>query len=87
MRKLTTAAVAVLAIGLWLIPIRAAAQGRGVGRPDGAPGVSGGHAPLGAPGADVDNRHGSVHDATTSGPKDAEKKAPDQLLAQNTKLV
>ena len=86
MRKLIKAAVAVLAIGLWLIPIRAAAQGRGVCRPDGAPAVSGGHAPLDASGADVDNRHGSVHETTTSGSKDAEKKAPDQLLAQNTKL-
>lgn len=85
MRKLFTAAVAVLAIGLWLIPIRAAAQGRG-GKPDGAPGGFGSHAPLGAPGADVGNSHGSAHDTTTSGPKDAGKKAPDQLLNQNTKL-
>jgi len=86
MRKLITAGVAVLAIGLWLMPISAAAQGRGVGRTDGAPGGFGSHAPLGAPGADVDNRHGSAHDATTSGPKDAERKTPDQLLNQNTKL-
>jgi hypothetical protein len=86
MRKLITAAVAVLAIGLWLIPISSAAQGRGVGRPEGAPGGFGSHAPLGAPGADVDNRHGSTHDTTTNGPKDAGKKAPDQLLSENTKL-
>jgi hypothetical protein len=86
MRKLITAAVAVLAIGLWLMPISAAAQGRGGGRPDGAPGGFGSHAPLGAPGADAGNSHGSAHDATTSGPKDAGKKAPDQLLNQNTKL-
>lgn len=86
MKKLVTAAVAVLAIGLWLMPISAVAQGRGVGRPDGAPGGFGSHAPLGAPGTDVGNGHGSAHDATTSGPKDAGKKAPDQLLNQNTKL-
>ena len=87
MKKLITAAVAVLAIGLWLMPISAAAQGHAVGRPDAAPGVSGGHAPLGAPGADVDNRHGSAHDATTSGSQETGKKAPDQLLNQNTKLT
>jgi len=86
MRKLITAAVAILAIGLWLMPISAAAQGRGVGRPDGAPGGFGSHAPLGAPGADASNGHGSAHDATTNGPKDAGKKTPDQLLTQNTKL-
>jgi hypothetical protein len=88
MRKLVTAAVAVLAIGLWLIPISAAAQGRAGGRPEGAPGGFG-HAPLGAPGADVGNGHGSAHETTTTttnGPKDAGKKAPDQLLSQNTKL-
>jgi hypothetical protein len=86
MKKLITAAVAVLAIGLWLMPISAAAQGRGVGKPEGAPGGFGSHAPLGAPGADVDNRHGSTHDTTTSGPKDVGKKTPNQLLSQNTKL-
>lgn len=86
MRKLITAGVAVLAIGLWLMPISATAQSHGVGRPDGAPGVSGGHAPLGAPGADVDKGHGSTHDTTTNGPKDAGKKTPDELLSQNTKL-
>jgi hypothetical protein len=86
MRKLITAAVAVLAIGLWLMPISAAAQGRAAGRPEGAPGGFG-HAPLGAPGADIDKGHGSAHDTTTNGPKDAAgKKAPDQLLSQNTKL-
>src|SRR5690348_16231942 len=63
MRKLITAAVALLAIGLWLLPVSAVAQGRGLGRPDGAPGGSGSHAPLGAPGADVDKGHGSAHDA------------------------
>ena len=89
MRKLNTAAVAVLALGLWLLPVSALAQGRGLGRTDGGPGVSGGHAPLGAPGGDVGNGngHGSAHDATTNGPKDAGKKAPDQLLNQNTKLT
>jgi hypothetical protein len=87
MRKLTTAAVAVLALGLWLLPISALAQGRGLGR-TGGPGVSGGHAPLGAPGGDVGNGHGhaSAHDATTSGPKDSGKKAPDELLLQNKNL-
>ena len=84
MRKLITAAVALLAIGLWMLPVSAAAQGRGLGRPDGAPGGPGSHAPLGAPGADVDKGHGSAHDA--AGPRDAGKKTPDQLLAQNTKL-
>jgi hypothetical protein len=86
MRKLITAAVAVLAIGLWLMPVSAAAQGHGVGRPEGAPGGFGTHAPLGAPGADAGNGHGSAHDATTSGSKDAGKKTPDELLTQNTKL-
>ena len=88
MRKLVAAAVAVLAIGLWLLPISAAAQGRGGGRPEGAPGGFGSHAPLGAPGSDVDNGrgHGSTHDSTTTGPKEAGKKTPDQLLTQNTKL-
>lgn len=88
MRKLFTAAVAVMAIGLWLLPTSVAAQGRGVGKPDGASGGFGSHAPLGAPGADVDNGkgHGSAHDVTTSGPKDAGKKTPDQLLNQNTNL-
>jgi hypothetical protein len=85
MRKLITAAVAVLAIGLWLIPISAAAQGHPGGRPEGAPGGFG-HAPLGAPGADIDKGHGSPHDTTTNGPKDTGKKAPDELLSQNTKL-
>jgi hypothetical protein len=87
MRKLISAAVAILAFGLWLMPISAAAQGRGVGRPDGAPGGFGSRAPLGTPGADVNNGHGSAHDTTTNGPKDAGKKAPDQLLNQNTKLT
>jgi hypothetical protein len=87
MRKLITAAVAVLAIGLWLMPISMAAQGRGVGRADSAPGGFGSHAPLGAPGADAGKGHGSAHDATTSGSQEAGKKAPDQLLNQNTKLT
>ena len=82
MRKLMTIGVAVLAIGLWLIPIRAAAQGRGVGRPEGSPGVSGSHAPLGAPGAAAGTSHGSVHDTSTSGPK-----SPAILLNQNTQLA
>jgi hypothetical protein len=88
MRKLTTAAVAVLALGLWLLPISALAQGRGLGRTDGGPGVSGGHAPLGAPGGDVDNGngHGSAHDGTTSGPRDSGRKSPDELLGQNKNL-
>jgi hypothetical protein len=88
MKKLTTAAVAVLAIGLWLMPVSAAAQGHGAGRPEGAPGGFGSHAPLGAPGADVDNGrgHGSAHDSTTTGPQESGKKTPDQLLTQNTKL-
>ena len=86
MRKLIKAAVAVLAIGLWLMPVRAAAQGHGAGKPDGASGGFGSHAPLGAPGAGVDNKHGSAHDMTTSGPKDTVRKTPDQLLSQNTKL-
>jgi hypothetical protein len=92
MRKLITAAVAVLAIGLWLMPIRVAAQGHSTGRPEGAPGGFGSHAPLGGPGADAGSAHGSPHDATTNGPKDAGKpgdagkKTPDQLLTQNTKL-
>jgi len=90
MRKLMTIGVAVLAIGLWLIPIRAAAQGRGVGRPEGSPGVS--HAPLGGPGtaagtshgsgADAGTSHGSAHDTSTSGPK-----SPAILLNQNTQLA
>jgi hypothetical protein len=86
MRKLITAAVAVLAIGLWLMPISAAAQGRGVGRPEGAPGGFGSHAPLGSPGADAGNGHGSAHDRSTGGSKDAGRKTPDELLTQNTKL-
>jgi len=86
MRKLITAAVAVLAIGLWLMPIDAAAQGRGVGRPDGAPGGFGSHAPLGAPGAHADSGHVSAHDATTGGSKDSGRKTPDELLTRNTKL-
>jgi hypothetical protein len=36
--------------------------------------------------ADAGNGHGSTHDTTTTGPKDAGKKTPDQLLTQNTKL-
>jgi hypothetical protein len=86
MRKLITAAVAFLVIGLWLMPVRAAAQGRGVGKPDGASGGFGSHASLGAPGADVDNKHGSAHDTTTTGAKDVGRKTPDQLLSENTKL-
>ena len=86
MRKLITAAVAVLAIGLWLAPISAAAQGRGVGRPEGAPGGFGSHAPLGSPGAGAGNGHGSAHDPATGGSKDAGRKTPDELLTQNTKL-
>ena len=84
MRKLITAAVPVLAIGLWLMPISAAAQGRGVGRPEGAPGGFGSHAPLGSPGAG--NGHGPAHDPATGGSKDAGRKTPDELLTQNTKL-
>ena len=87
MRKLITAAIGVLAIGLWLTPISAAAQGRAMGRPDGTHGGFGSHAPLGTPGADADNGHGSGHDAITTGSTDAGKKAPDQLLNQNTKLT
>jgi hypothetical protein len=87
MRKLTTAAVAVLALGLWLLPVNALAQGRGLGRADGGPGVSGAHAPLGAPGADVGNgNHGSAHDEATSGSDHAGKKTADQLLNQNSQL-
>ena len=88
MRKLITAAVGMVAIGLWLMPISAAGQGRGAGKPDGAPGGFGSHAPLGAPGADAGNGHGhgSAHDATTGGSKDSGRKTPDELLAQNTKL-
>ena len=86
MRKLITAAVAVLAIGLWLAPISAAAQGRGAGRPEGAPGGFGSHAPLGSPGAGAGNGHGSAHDPATGGSKDAGRKTPDELLTQNTKL-
>jgi hypothetical protein len=87
MRKLTTVAVAVLALGLWLLPVNALAQGRGLGRADGGAGVSGGHAPLGAPGADVGNgNHGSGHDATTNGSDHTGKKTPDQLLSQNSQL-
>jgi hypothetical protein len=80
--------VAVLALGFWLLPIGALAQGRGLGRADGGPAVSGAHAPLGGPGADADNGngHGSAHDATASGPKDSGKKSPDELLAQNKNL-
>jgi hypothetical protein len=63
-----------------------AAQGRAVGRADSAPGGFGSHAPLGAPGADVGKGHGSAHDATTGGSKDAGRKTPDELLTQNTKL-
>lgn len=84
--KLITVAVAVLAIGLWLMPISAAAQGHAAGRPDGAPGGFGSHAPLGAPGADVDKGHGAAHDTTTSGASKAGKKTPDQLLAPNKEL-
>ena len=87
MRKLTKA-VAVLALGLWLLPIGALAQGRGLGKADGGPAVSGAHAPLGAPGGDADNGngHGSAHDATASGPKDSGKKSPDELLGQSKNL-
>jgi hypothetical protein len=63
-----------------------AAQGRAVGRADSAPGGFGSHAPLGAPGADAGKGHGSAHDATTGGSKDAGRKTPDELLTQNTKL-
>jgi hypothetical protein len=87
MRKLFTVGVAVLAIGLWLIPIRAAAQGRSVGRPEGSPGVSGSHAPLGAPGANASTTHGSAHDSgSTNSGTHGGSKTPDQLLTQNTKL-
>lgn len=89
MRKLMTVGVAVLAIGLWLIPIRAAAQGqgRGVGRPEGSPGLSGSHAPLGAPGAGAGTTHGSARDSgSANGGTNGGPKAPDQLLNQNTKL-
>lgn len=87
MRKLVTVGVAVLAIGLWLSPIRAAAQGRGVGRPEGAPGGFGTHAPLGAPGADAGNGHGSAHDTgSANGGTNAGPKAPVQSLAPNSKL-
>jgi len=87
MRKLFTVGVAVLAIGLWLIPIRAAAQGRSVGRPEGSPGVSGSHAPLGAPGANASTTHGSAHDSgSTNSGTHGGSKTPDQLLTQNKNL-
>jgi hypothetical protein len=82
MRKLITVGVAVLAIGLWLIPIRAAAQGHGVGRPEGSPGLSGSHTPLGAPGSDAGTGHGSANNTSTPGPK-----SPTTLLDQNTQLA
>jgi hypothetical protein len=87
MKKLMTVGVAVLAIGLWLIPIRAAAQGRSVGRPEGSPGVSGSHAPLGAPGSAAGTTHGSAHDSgSVNDGTHGGSKTPDQLLTQNTKL-
>lgn len=86
MSKLISAAIAVLAIGLWLIPVGAAAQGRATGRADGATGGFGSHAPLGTPGADAGNGHGSAHAANTSGPRDSGKKSADQLLSQNKNL-
>ena len=82
MRNLITVGVAVLAIGLWLIPVPAAAQGRGVGRPEGSPGVSGSHAPLGAPGPDAGTTHGSANNPSTPGPK-----SPTTLLEQNKQLA
>lgn len=83
MRKLMTVGVAVLAIGLWLIPMRAVAQGHT--RPEGSPGVSGSHAPLGAPGADAGTIHGSTHDSAKGG-SNAPTKTPGQALAPNSKL-
>jgi len=83
MRKLITMGAAILATGLWLVPVRAVAQGRGQGRPEGAPGASSVHGPLGAPGADS---RGSAHDTTTGGPSNAGKKTPDELLAPNKEL-
>ena len=85
MSKLISA-VAVLAIGLWLIPVSAAAQGHATGRADGATGGFGSHAPLGTPGADAGNGHGSPHSANTGGPKDSGKKSADELLSQNKNL-
>jgi hypothetical protein len=84
MKKLMTVGVAVLAIGLWLIPIRAAAQGHSVGRPEGSPGV-GSHAPLGAPGSAAGTTHGSGHDSANGG-SNAATKTPGQALAPNSKL-
>jgi hypothetical protein len=87
MRKLMTVGVAVLAIGLWLIPIRAAAQGHSVGRPEGSPGVSGSHAPLGAPGSAAGTTHGSAHDSgSVNDGTHGGSKTPDQLLTQNKNL-
>ena len=90
MRNLTKAGVVILTMGLWLIPNPVAAQGRGVGGPGGAPGVSGGHGPLGAPGADpggLGTSHGGGSSRNSNAnAADSGKKTPDQLLAQNTKL-
>lgn len=87
MRNLIKAGVVILTMRLWLIPNPVAAQGRGVGGPAGAPGVSGGHAPLGAPGS-IDTSHGggSPRDVGHANTTDSGKKTPDQLLTQNTKL-
>jgi hypothetical protein len=87
MRKITTAALVSLAVGLWAIG--AAAQGRGVGRPQGAgPGGGfGSHAPLGTPGADAGNGHASTHEPAGSPSAQAGKKTPDELLTQNTRLA
>ena len=86
MSKLITAAVAVLAIGLWLLPVSAVAQGHATGRQDGATGGFGSHAPLGTPGAEAGTGHGSPHNASTTGPKDSGKKSAVELLGQNKNL-
>ena len=91
MTNLMKAGVVILTMGLWLIPNPVAAQGRGVGGPGGAPGISGAHGPLGAPGADAgspgaSHGGGSSRNAGNANTADSGKKTPDQLLSQNTKL-
>jgi hypothetical protein len=78
--------IAVLSAGLWLVAVPAAPQGRGQGGgPGGAPGLSGSHAPLGAPGSEGvgSSGHGrsAANNAGAAGPK-----SPAELLDQNTHL-
>jgi hypothetical protein len=91
MKSLIKIVVAVLTMGLWLTPNPVAAQGRGVGGPGSAPGMSGTHAPMGGPGADAgsigaSHREDSSNNASNANATDSGKKTPDQRLSQNAKL-